>query len=77
MQDVPTPPPQEPRQATFMEVLGAVFWSFFGVRKGKAMLRDAATIRPWQVVLVGVLAGAAFVVTLLLVVRLIVTLAAH
>jgi len=58
-----------------MEVLGAVFWSFFGVRKGKAMQRDSVTIRPHQVVIVGLLAGAAFVATLLLIVRLVVTLA--
>jgi hypothetical protein len=56
-------------------VIGAVFWSFFGVRKGKAMQRDAVTIRPHQVVIVGVLAGAAFVLTLLLLVRLIITVA--
>jgi hypothetical protein len=57
-------------------VFGAVFWSFFGVRKGKAMQRDALTIRPHQVVIIGVLAGAAFVAMLLLVVRLIISLAA-
>jgi hypothetical protein len=58
-----------------MEVVNAVFWSFFGVRKGKTMQRDAVTIRPHQVVIVGLLAGAAFVVTLLLIVRLVVRLA--
>ncbi len=71
----PSPPAEAPRKATFLEVAGAVFWSFFGVRNGKAMQRDALTIRPHQVVIVGVIAGALFVVTLLLVVRLIVTLA--
>ncbi len=75
----PPPPrsdqPEASRNATLLEVLGAVFWSFFGVRKGKAMQRDAVTIRPHQVVIVGVLAGAAFVLTLLLVVRLILSLA--
>jgi hypothetical protein len=72
----PTPePPEQPRQATLLEVIGAVFWSFFGVRKGKAMARDAVTMRPHQVIIVGVLAGAAFVVTLLLLVRLVLTLA--
>jgi len=75
----PPPPssdrPDARRNATLLEVLGAVFWSFFGVRKGKAMQRDAVTIRPHQVVIVGVLAGAAFVLTLLLIVRLILSLA--
>ena len=59
------------RPATFAQVAGAVFWSFFGVRKGRAMARDAVTIRPLHIVVVGVLAGAAFVATLLIVVRLV------
>ena len=46
-------------------------WSFFGVRKGNAMRKDAVTIRPHQVILVGVALAAVFVATLLLVVRLI------
>ncbi len=83
--DVPSsPPPPDPREpaepprtATWGEVLNAVFWSFFGVRKGKAMQCDAVTIRPHQVVIVGVLAGAVFVFTLLLVVRLIIATATH
>jgi uncharacterized transporter YbjL len=69
-------PEPTPRKATLREVTGAVFWSFFGVRKGDAMRRDAVTIRPYQVVLVGVLAGLAFVLTLLVLVRLILRLAA-
>jgi hypothetical protein len=48
-----------------------VFWSFFGVRKGRAMARDAVTLRPLHVVIVGLLAGAAFVATLLVIVRLV------
>ena len=35
-----------PRQAKLSEVFGAVFWSFFGVRKGRHMHKDAVTIRP-------------------------------
>jgi hypothetical protein len=49
-----------PRKATLGQVLGAVLWSFFGVRKGDAMARDSVSIRPWQVILVGL----AFVVLL-------------
>lgn len=79
MADIPEPSPTSqptPRKATLREVLGAVFWSFFGVRKGDAMRRDAVTIRPIQVVLVGILAGVGFVLTLLGLVRLILRLAA-
>ncbi|MFO1308269.1 MAG: DUF2970 domain-containing protein [Burkholderiales bacterium] len=68
------PGPDEPapaRPATLREVVGAVFWSFFGVRKGKAMRRDAVTIRPHQVIIVGIVLAAAFVATLIVLVRVI------
>jgi hypothetical protein len=61
-----------PKQATLLEVAGAVFWSFFGVRKGRDMLRDATSIKPAHVVIVGLLAGLAFVLVLLGIVTLIV-----
>jgi DUF2970 family protein len=66
----PAPPPA-PRNASLLQVIGAVFWSFFGVRRGAAMRRDAVTIRPHQVVIVGVLIAAALVATLLVIVRVI------
>jgi Protein of unknown function (DUF2970) len=61
-----------PRQAKLSEVFGAVFWSFFGVRKGRHMQKDAVTIRPHQIVIVGVVSGAIFVAVLLVIVRYIV-----
>jgi Protein of unknown function (DUF2970) len=64
-----TPPP--PRQATLWQIAGAVFWSFFGVRKGDAMRRDTVTIRPHQVIIVGILIAAGLVVALLILVRII------
>ena len=48
-----------------MQVAGAVFWSFFGVRKGRHMLQDTSTIKPLHVVMVGLLSGLAFVLVLL------------
>jgi hypothetical protein len=51
--------------------VSAVFWSFFGVRKGNAMRRDAVTIRPHQVIIVGVVLAALFVFGLLALVRVI------
>jgi hypothetical protein len=65
------PDPPEPRPATFLELLGAVFWSFFGVRKGEAMRRDAVTIRPHQVIIVGIAVAALLVLALLTIVRII------
>jgi len=53
----------EPRQAGFLQVLGAVFWSFFGIRKRSAGERDMVTIKPVHVIVAGVL-GAAFLVGL-------------
>ena len=64
-----TPPP---RQARLPEVVSAVLWSFFGVRKRHKMQEDAVSIRPHQVVIVGVAIAAVFVVTLLVVVRLVI-----
>ena len=62
-----TPPPDsEPptRPATLGQVIGAVFWSFFGVRKGRHMQQDTLTIKPLHVVIVGLLSGLAFVLAL-------------
>jgi hypothetical protein len=67
-----TPGNRAPKPATLRQVVGAVLWSFFGVRKGSAMERDAVTIRPWQVVVVGVIFAALFVLSLIGVVRLII-----
>ena len=68
-----SPPPSDPpRQATLREVVGTVFSSFLGIRKGAAMRKDAVTIKPHQVVLVGIAMAAVFVVVLILVVRLVI-----
>jgi hypothetical protein len=53
------------RNATLRQVAAAVFWSFFGVRKGQSMAEDTTTIRLHQLVIVGVLAGAVFVLALI------------
>jgi hypothetical protein len=68
-----SPPPDDPpRQATLRQVVGTVFWSFFGVRKGAAMRRDGVTVKPHQVILVGLALAAIFVATLIVVVRLVI-----
>jgi hypothetical protein len=51
--------------------VSAVFWRFFGIRKGDAMRRDAVSIKPHQVIIVGVLLAAVLVASLLILVRLI------
>ena len=67
------PPARKP--ATLLQVASAVFWSFFGVRKGRHMLQDMESIKPLHVVIVGVIAGALFVLTLLAIVRVIMRVA--
>lgn len=73
---MPPPGPRDPappvRRASFLEALGAVFWSLFGVRKGLLMQRDAVSLRPHQVVIAGLAVAAAFVLLLIVAVRLIV-----
>jgi len=64
-------PAPESRAATSRQVIGAVIWSFFGVRKNRAMQDDLARIRPHQVIIVGVILAAVFVLTLLAIVRII------
>jgi hypothetical protein len=74
----PPPPPDEPAQharASLLEVVGAVFWSFFGVRRGQAMRRDAVAIRPHQVIIVGIVLAAVLVASLLVLVRVIISAA--
>ena len=76
--DIPPPlgatpaPAAEPRQASLIQVAGAVFWSFFGVRKSATMQQDAVTIKPLQVIIVGVVLAAVIVLALLALVQVIV-----
>jgi len=61
------PPPDDgtgSRQAGFLQVLGAVFSSFFGIRKKSAGERDMVSIKPLHLI-VAALLGAAFLVTTL------------
>ncbi|NWG87601.1 MAG: DUF2970 domain-containing protein [Hydrogenophilaceae bacterium] len=47
----------------------AVFWSFFGVRKGRDLESDAAHIKPVHFILAGLLGAVIFVVSLVLLVN--------
>jgi hypothetical protein len=49
----------------------AVFWSFFGVRKRRDYDADAQNLSPAQVIIAGLIGGAVFVLTLLLLVYLV------
>ncbi|WP_426396756.1 DUF2970 domain-containing protein [Ralstonia sp. R-29] len=60
------------RRASFAQTMKAVFWSFFGVRKGRDHDKDMAQLNPVHVIIAGVLAAVLFVITLLLIVRAVV-----
>ena len=59
------------RRGSLMQTVGAVMWSFFGVRKGASHDADMAKLNPVHVVIVGVLMGVLFVVGLISLVSLI------
>jgi hypothetical protein len=68
-------PVHQPRRASALEAAKAVFWSFLGIRRRSDHDADATRLTPVQVVVAGVIAGIIFVVTVLMVVRLV--LATH
>jgi hypothetical protein len=57
------------KRAGLLQVAGAVFWAFLGVRKSKDHDADATTIRPAQVIVAGIIGAALFVFCLIMVVR--------
>ena len=59
------------RRSSVLQTLGAVLWSFFGVRKGRDHDRDMASLNPVHVIITGVVAGILFVLTLVIVVRVV------
>lgn len=61
----PAADPAQPPTASHAQVARAVFWSFFGVRKGEDLRRDAATIKPLHVIIVGVASALVFVLALI------------
>ena len=61
--------PPSPRRGSFARALGAVAWSFFGVRKSRDLERDAAELKPVHVIVVGIAVAAVFVIGLVLLVN--------
>ena len=53
------------RKASLWRTLGAVGWSFFGVRKARDLEHDAAHLNPLHVVIAGVVVAALFVALLI------------
>lgn len=63
------PSQPETKRAGPLQVAGAVFWSFLGIRKSKDHDADAATLTPVQVIVAGIIGAALFVFCLIMVVR--------
>lgn len=59
------------RDASALQTIKAVLWSFFGVRRRAAYEQDALRLKPVHVIFAGLLAAALFVFTLLVVVRMV------
>jgi hypothetical protein len=59
------------RKVAFFQTMKAVFWSFFGVRKKSDYEKDVALLNPLHVIMAGVLGAVIFVVTLLLIVKIV------
>ncbi len=58
-------------KATVFQVAEAVFFSFIGIRKKSDLERDAARIKPVQIVVGGLVGGAIFIFSVLSVVKLV------
>jgi hypothetical protein len=68
----PDPQPEPPRKTSFLATLGAVFWSFAGLRSKKDYDKDATGLNPVYVILAGLLAVAIFIGVLIAIVKLVV-----
>jgi hypothetical protein len=66
----------ERKKAAPLTVMKTVFWSFFGVRRRAEHEAAMARITPTQVIVAGVIGAAIFVVSLVLLVKLIISRAA-
>ncbi len=61
------------RKGSFGRTLRAVFWSFFGVRKGSDLERDTSELNPLHLAVAGVVAAALFVAGLVFLIQWVVT----
>ncbi|SOE54070.1 Protein of unknown function [Burkholderia sp. D7] len=62
---------KEAPKSSFLRLLKAVFWSFFGVRRRRDLESDAS-LNPLHLIAAGVIGAALFIVVLLVVVRAVV-----
>jgi hypothetical protein len=58
---------------TIWQVAKAVMFAFMGIRKKSDLEKDAATLKPVQLIIGGIIGGALFVISVMLLVRLVVS----
>jgi hypothetical protein len=76
MSETETLPSNKPK-ASFFQVMKAVLWSMLGVRQHKGYENDAAKITLKQAVIAGLIGGFIFVITMLTVVRFVISQLGH
>lgn len=62
-----------PQRAGFLSTVRAVLWSFAGVRKRRDYHQDASSLNPVHVIIAGIFAAVVFVLSIVLVVRFVVS----
>ena len=67
---------QTPKSASPLQVAKAMLWSFLGIRARAAHESDVTRLKPAQVIIAGLIGAAIFVLSLVLLVRFIVSSAA-
>jgi hypothetical protein len=60
------------RNATPLQVVKAVLWSFLGIRRRSEHEADAVRLKVWQVIVAGIVLAAIFVITLIGIVRIVI-----
>jgi hypothetical protein len=66
------PQPPSRRTASFGQTAKAVLWSFFGVRKRSGYEQDVQNLNPVHVIIMAILAAAAFILILIGIIKFIV-----
>ncbi|WP_137937063.1 DUF2970 domain-containing protein [Chitinivorax sp. B] len=59
------------KHSSGLQAVKAIFWAFFGVRKGRDHAADMAKLTPKQIILAGIIGGVIFVMMLVLLVKLV------
>lgn len=57
------------RKGSFLQTIGAVAWSFFGVRRSADQAQDVARLNPVHMIIAGFAGAALFVLALVLLVQ--------